>query len=283
MSVLSIQSHVAMGYVGNSAAVFALQRMGHEVWPVHTLLFSNHPGHGDVGGKTLEPALLDDLIMGLARRGVLARCDALLSGYLGRVSTGAVVLDALSRATQANTDVKFVLDPVIGDEHTGVFVEEGIVALMKDSLLPRASIVTPNAFELKILSGKSPSEDIDLRQTANQLRARGPGVVLVTGIEDHHGLIGTLLVSQDGAWRVDTPLLDLGQRANGAGDFFTACFLGHMLKKTNLVVALENAVSSVFAALSFTANTGLNELALVQSQCSWIKPTQTFKAQPVYP
>ena len=101
MSVLSIQSHVAMGYVGNSAAVFALQRMGHEVWPVHTLLYSNHPGHGDVGGKTLEPAFLGDILAGLSRRGVLARCDALLSGYLGQAAHGAVVLDALARATQA--------------------------------------------------------------------------------------------------------------------------------------------------------------------------------------
>ena len=257
--------------------------MGHEVWPVHTLLFSNHPGHGDVGGKTLEPALLNDLLAGLSRRGVLTHCDALLTGYLGQASTGAVVLDALALTTQANADVKFVLDPVIGDEHTGTFVAKGVVELIRDSLLTRAHIVPPNAYELKILAGMSPDEALDLLQTADRLRAQGPGVVLVTGIEDRPGLIGTMLVSRDGAWRVDTPLLDLGQRANGAGDIFTACFLGNLLERGDLVVALENAVSSVFAALHNTAQNGLNELALVQSQSSWINPVQTFPAQTLSP
>ena len=94
MGVLSIQSHVVMGYVGNSAAVFALQRMGHEVWPVHTLLFSNHPGHGDFGGQNLQAPLLSELVAGLSRQGVLENCEALLSGYLGLASTGPIVLEA---------------------------------------------------------------------------------------------------------------------------------------------------------------------------------------------
>ena len=279
MGVLSIQSHVAMGYVGNSAAVFALQRMGHEVWPVHTLLFSNHPGHGDVGGKTMETALLADLVSGLSRRGVFESCEALLTGYLGQASTGPIVLEALALAKTANNKVKFVLDPVIGDEETGVFVADDVVELMRDSLLARADVVTPNVFELKILAGVSGDETIDLVKVADRLRTKGPQVMLVTGIEDRDGLIGTLLVSDAGAWRVDTPKLDLGRRANGAGDFFSACFLGHWLRNRDLVVSLESAVSSVFAALSYTADTGLNELALVQSQTYWMTPSQTFSAR----
>ena len=158
MGVLSIQSHVAMGYVGNSAAVFALQRMGHEVWPVFTLLFSNHPGHGDFGGQNLQSRLLSELVAGLSRRGVFERCEALLSGYLGLASTGPVVLEALSLARRTNPKVKFVLDPVIGDEETGVFVAADVVAFIRDELLERADIVTPNEFELRLLADAASDE-----------------------------------------------------------------------------------------------------------------------------
>ena len=272
MGILSIQSHVAMGYVGNSAAVFALQRMGNEVWPLHTLLFSNHPGHGDVGGKTLEPALLRDLLAGLARRGVFDNCEALLTGYLGSASIGPVVLEALALAKGANPKTLFALDPVIGDEETGVFVNDDVVELMRDVLLARADVVTPNVFELKVLAGVSIEGEVELIEMAERVRAKGPQVMLVTGIGDRAGSIGTLLVSDEGAWRVDTPMLDLGRRANGAGDFFSACFLGYFLKSGDLIGSLEHAVSSVFAALKFTVDAGLRELDLVRSQDDWMSP-----------
>lgn len=281
MGVLSIQSHVVMGYVGNSAAVFALQRMGHEVWPVHTLLFSNHPGHGDFGGQNLQSELLFELVAGLHRQGVFESCEALLSGYLGFASTGPVVLEALSLARQANRSVKFVLDPVIGDEETGVFVADDVVAFIRDELLTQADIVTPNEFELKLLTGEPAEEQLSPLVAADRLRAKGPGLVLVTGIENDADVISNLLVSDDGAWQVDTPKLDLGRRANGAGDFFSACFLGHLLSCGDLVVSLEQAVASVYAVLSYTAGIGLDELDLVRSQSQWMAPRQTFPARQI--
>lgn len=271
-----------MGYVGNSAAVFALQRMGHEVWSVPTLLFSNHPGHGDVGGQVLRSPLLSDLVAGLARRGVFENCEALLSGYLGQASNGPVVLETLDLAKNANRNVKFVLDPVIGDEETGIFVADDIVELMGNSLLARADIVTPNVFELKVLTGTPGDVEIDLIKAADRLRVQGPDTVVITGIGDRPGCIGTLLVTNDGVWRVDTPRLDLGRRANGAGDFFSACFLGHLLSSNDRVMSLQQAVSSVFAALSYTARNALDELDLVHSQTEWMKPGQTFTASEIF-
>ena len=279
MGVLSIQSHVVMGYVGNSAAVFALQRMGHEVWPVHTLLFSNHPGHGDFGGQNLQAPLLSELVAGLSRQGVFESCEALLSGYLGLASTGPVVLEALSLARRVNPGVKFVLDPVIGDEDTGVFVATDVVAFIRDELLGHADVVTPNEFELKLLTGVADDEPLSPLEAAERLRAKGPGLVLVTGIENHPGIISNLLVGDEGVWQVDTPKLDLGRRANGAGDFFSACFLGHLLSCGDLVMSLERAVASVYAVLSYTASAGLDELDLVRSQARWMAPGQTFSAR----
>lgn len=271
-----------MGYVGNSAAVFTLQRMGHEVWPVPTLLFSNHPGHGDVGGQVLRPELLSDLVAGLVRRGVFENCQALLSGYLGQASNGPIVLETLDLAKNANRSVVFVLDPVIGDEETGVFVADDVVKLMRDSLLAKANIVTPNVFELKVLTGTLGGAEIDLIKAADRLRSKGPDTMVITGVGDRPERIGTLLVSNAGVWRVDTPVLDLGRRANGAGDFFNACFLGYLLNSDDLVMSLEHAVSSVFAALSYTVRNGLDELDLVHCQNDWMKPAEFFTASELF-
>ena len=260
-------------------AVFTLQRMGHEVWPVYTLLFSNHPGHGDVGGQMLAPSLLSDIVAGLSRRGILERCEALLSGYLGQASSASVVSEALALVKMANPDVKFVLDPVIGDEETGVFVADDVIESIRTTLLGRADIVTPNVFELLLLAEVSGAEDGGLVQAADRLRAKGPRLVLVTGIEAGDGSIGTMLVGDEGAWQVDTPMLALGRRANGAGDFLGASFLGHLLQSGDLVVSLEQAVSSIFAALSHTASAGLSELDLINSQAEWMAPAQIFSAR----
>ena len=97
MNILSIQSHVAYGHVGNAAAVFPMQRLGHEVWPIHTVQFSNHPGYGGFRGASFDAALIDACVEGIAERGALARCDAVLSGYLGGAETGDAILRAVAR------------------------------------------------------------------------------------------------------------------------------------------------------------------------------------------
>src|SRR5690349_1486037 len=122
MNLLSIQSHVAYGHVGNSAAVFALQRMGVEVWPVHTVQFSNHPGYGGFRGQAFDADLIRNVVQGIDERGVLGECDGILSGYLGDAATGAAVLDAVARVKRANPAARYCCDPVIGDADSGVYV-----------------------------------------------------------------------------------------------------------------------------------------------------------------
>ena len=96
MNVLSISSHVAYGHVGNSAAVFALQRLGIEAWPIHTVRYSNHLGHGRHRGEAASGAEIAEMVAGLDDIGALARCDAVLSGYLGQAETGYAVRDAVT-------------------------------------------------------------------------------------------------------------------------------------------------------------------------------------------
>jgi len=153
MNILSIQSHVAYGHVGNSAAVFPLQRMGVEVWPVHTVQFSNHPGYGAWRGRTLSAATIRLVVQGIEERGVLGECDGVISGYLGSSDTGEAVLESVGRVKGANPAARYCCDPVIGDVAQGVFVRRGIPEFIKERMLPIADVVTPNQFELEHIPG----------------------------------------------------------------------------------------------------------------------------------
>src|SRR5262245_95047 len=152
MNILSIQSHVAYGHVGNSAAVFCLQRLGIEVWPVHTVQFSNHPGYGAFKGQVFDARVIREVVAGVADRGVLTACDGVLSGYVGAVETGEAILDAVAAVKAANPKARYCCDPVIGDAGR-VYVRDGIAALMRDRALATADVVTPNRFELETLTG----------------------------------------------------------------------------------------------------------------------------------
>src|SRR5947207_162471 len=153
MNILSIQSHVAYGHVGNSAAVFPLQRLGCEAWPIHTVQFSNHPGYGASRGRIFDAAMINEVIDGIAERGVLGRCDGVLSGYVGAIDIGAAILDAVARVKAANPAARYCCDPVIGDIGRGVYVRADVPEFMRECALPAADIVTPNQFELDLLSG----------------------------------------------------------------------------------------------------------------------------------
>src|SRR5262245_20215496 len=148
MNLLSIQSHVAYGHVGNAAAVFALQRLGIEVWPIHTVQFSNHTGYGSWRGRAFDAGMLSEIMQGIGERGVLRQCDGVLSGYLGSAAIGAAVLDAVAQVRSANPRAQYCCDPVIGDVGRGVFVQPGVAEFMRAHAVPAADIVTPNHFEL---------------------------------------------------------------------------------------------------------------------------------------
>ncbi len=279
MNVLSIQSSVAYGHVGNSAATFPLQRLGITVWPVNTVHFSNHTGYGAWRGPVLPADQIAGVIEGIAERGVLATCDAVLSGYLGDESIGRVVLDAVERVRAANPPATYCCDPVIGDVGRGVFVRPGIPEFFRDRAVPAAEIVTPNQFELDFLAGGTVATLADALAAADRVRAIGPRVVLVTSLarEDaREGVIEMLAVSGDGAWLVETPLLPVS--VNGAGDAVSALFLAHLTRETDPGVALSKVASSIFAVLELTAERGAREIQLVAAQEQIAHPPDRFPA-----
>lgn len=282
MSVLSIQSHVAYGHVGNSSAVFALQRLGTQVWPVHTVQFSNHTGYGDWKGRVFDGDSIDEVIEGIADRGVLGTCAAVLSGYLGSADIGQAVLGAVARVREANPEAVYCCDPVIGDVGRGVFVRPGIEELLRDVVLPVADVLTPNHFELDLLAGTTTTTLAGVKDAVAALQARGPGTVLTTSLvtDDTPDDAVDLLASQDGRhWRVRTPKLALS--VNGAGDATAALFLAHWLRERSAAGALAAATASVWGLLAATEAAGSREILLVPAQQELVSPGRVFEVHEV--
>ncbi len=277
VTVLSIQSHVAYGHVGNASAVFPLQRLGHEVWPVHTVQFSNHTGYGAWTGRVFDGQAVEEVVAGIADRGVLGSCDAVLSGYLGSADIGHAVVQAVQRVRAANPAAVYCCDPVIGDVGRGVFVRPGVAELLRDTAVPAADVVTPNHYELDLLTGRSTGTLAQVTDAVAALQATGPRVVLTTSVDvaDTPADAVDLLASEGGRhWRVRTP--KLGVAVNGAGDAIAALFLAHWLSTGSAAQALGRAAASVFGLLHATEAAGSREILLVQAQHEFVTPSRTF-------
>ncbi|MBV9551476.1 MAG: pyridoxal kinase PdxY [Alphaproteobacteria bacterium] len=275
-AVLSVQSRVAYGHVGNAAAVFPLQCLGIEAWALDTVAFSNHTGHGRWRGEVVAAERVAAIFEGIADLGVLPGVDAVLSGYIGAAATGAVLLDIVARVRKANGRALFCCDPVIGDIDTGSYVEGGVAEFFRDTALAQADIVTPNRFELEYLTRRTVAGLADAADAAAALRRRGPATVLVTSLDSVPDRLTMLAADADGAWAVETP--HLPAMLNGCGDVTAALFLGHLLTGANLPEALSATAGSMFAVIETTLRLGRYELALVAARHELAVPSRRFPA-----
>jgi len=280
MNILSIQSHVAYGHVGNSAAVFPLQRLGVEVWPIDTVQFSNHTGYGKWQGRVFDAGLIRDMVGGIEQRGVLGECDGVLSGYMGGADIGAAILDAVATVRRGNPAARYCCDPAIGDVGRGIFVREGIPQFMKEKAVPAADIVTPNQFELDYLAGCESRTLADALAAVKAVHGLGPRAVLVTSLhvdDTPEGAIDLLASDETGRFRLRTPKLNLV--VNGAGDAIAALFFAHYLRIGKINEALSKAASAIFGVLTKTAELGAAEIQIVAAQQEIVEPSRVFEAQ----
>ncbi|AYF99608.1 pyridoxal kinase PdxY [Protaetiibacter intestinalis] len=280
MKILSIQSAVAYGHVGNSAAVFPLQRIGVEVLPVYTVNFSNHTGYGAWRGPLIPPADVAEVIAGVEERGVFPGIDAVLSGYQGSEGIGDVIVDAVARVKAANPSAVYACDPVMGNAKSGCFVAPAIPVLLRERVVPVADIITPNQFELGFLTGTSPTTIESTLDSADAARALGPRTVLVTSVERPDRdpeTIEMMVVDEAGAWIVTTPLLPM--KANGSGDVTAALFTAHYLESGDAATALARTTSSVYELLRATHESGERELQLVEAQEFYAHPPLQFEVR----
>lgn len=261
MLVISIQSQVVHGHVGNSAAVFPMQASGLTVAAVPTTLLSNHPHYPTMRGQILAPELIDDLLRGVVERGLVEKASVIVTGYLGSAANASVVADFVARARKRNPDLVYVCDPVIGDDDIGVFVSDGLPEAFRERLVPMASAITPNQFELQLLSGQPVGSAVELRAAADRVGAGR--TVVVTGVtldDTPHGKVETICCEADGVHRVATERLPI--RPCGTGDLFTGLFVAGLAKGLGAVDACEQATARVLRILERTMDAGAEEMQL---------------------
>lgn len=266
MSILSIQSHVSYGYVGNKAATFPLQSLGYDVWAVNTVQFSNHSGYESWKGRIFEAAHIQDVIEGLKKLGLMTQCEAILSGYLGDASIGEVIVETVKEFKASNPRLVYLCDPVMGDVETGFFVREGILDFFKLKGVPLATIITPNHFEAEALWGQKIVTLGDAALACQHFHAQGVEVSLITSLTTEDipsDKIGVLLSTTEGQWLAKTPRFNFDFSLSGTGDLFSSLYLGNYLKLKNPVKALENALQSAHCVIGETHRTQQRELKIL--------------------
>lgn len=283
-NILSLQSHVAYGYVGNRAAVFPLQRLGHEVVAINTVQFSNHTGYGSWTGDIMTVEHIDKIFAGLDQQGMLNHIDGVLTGYLGDSTLGEVLLGWLQKLRAINPQLIYCCDPVIGDIGRGVFVKAGVPEFFRDQALPHATILTPNQFELTHLTGIEIATLADAKEACTILHYKGVQQILVTSLTRDDAdptLIEMLLSTKDSAYLVATPRLEMTIAPNGSGDMTAAIYLAKYLETRDLKQSLEHTAAALFATFDQTLKLARRELAIIQSQNELVQPKKWFKAQQV--
>jgi pyridoxine kinase len=279
MTVISIQSQVAYGHVGNSAAVFPLQMHGIDVIAVPTTLFSNRPGYPTLRGRVLDAPLVADLLQGVEERGAADTAQMILSGYLGSPEIAAVVADFVARAKARNPKLAYCCDPVLGDRDRGLFVHAGIPPLVLQRLCPLADIITPNHFEFELLCGTGAATIDHMIEQARALMPRGPSAVVVTSAEladTPNGEIEAVAIERSNAWRVRTPKLPISP--SGTGDLFAALLVAARVRGDDTPDALAHAASAIFAVLERTALRASDEMRIVESAGQLAHPARRFDA-----
>lgn len=268
MNVLSIQSQVVYGHVGNSAAAFVLQRQGHAVWQVPTVLFSNHLGKPTFRGRDVPAEQARDLIQGLKELGYLDDVDMLLTGYLGTPDTARLAAELAGIIRAEKPHAIFACDPVMGDDDA-LYVKPDLAEAIAADLVPIADLLLPNIFELSRLTGhiiKTPEAALEAARALQQ--QAGVKVLVATGVPaDSPDSIAALALEGGKVHRSEAPRRKL--RVSGTGDTFSALFSGHYVRDRDAAGALDFAMRAMDVICTATEAADADELLIVQTQDQW--------------
>lgn len=277
VDVITVQSQLVYGHAGNSAAVPPLRALGLRVAEVPTTLLSNAPFYSTLRGRMLPADWLAELLQGASERGLPERARALVSGYFGTVDNGQVFAQWARRVLADNRQLEYWLDPVIGDTHTGPYVEPALEAVFREQLLPLATVVTPNAFELGRLTGRDALGQDDAIAAARELLQRGPRWVIAHSVQGEPGQLVTLAVSADAVWRWSSEHLPVD--VAGTGDVLLALAMAFVLRGEPMPMAISRAIAGVHAALEATLAVGVEEFDVLSAAPAAQLPPGRFRGQ----
>ena len=285
MAVLSIQSHVVFGHVGNRAAVFPLERMGLEILPLNTVQFSSHTGYEGWTGMIFPAQHLRNVLEGLRKSGALLSCEALLSGYLGDPENADTVVNVVKELRDQFPGFLYCCDPVLGDDEHGIYVKPEVLQFMQTEVLAQASILKPNRFEAQLLSGVAIETERDIKKACRILHEKGPSIIIISSLErscKKKDTISMALSYGEAGYRITTPRLYFSRHPHGAGDLASALFLGNFLKTKNPVIAFERMTNAVFAVFKATHQAGCRELRVIEAQEAFVAPPELFRAEQIW-
>ncbi|QYK02752.1 pyridoxal kinase PdxY [Shewanella psychrotolerans] len=279
--IISIQSHVVFGHAGNSSAVFPLQRMGMEVWPIHTVQFSNHTQYQQGWtGRAFSADHIDELICGIDNIGKLSDCEAILSGYQGSAEQCQAIVNTVNKVKAKNINAIYVCDPVMGDPEKGCILAEGITEQLVSQIMPIADVIVPNQFELSQFTQMEITNLEQAKSACEKALTLGPKMVLVKHLHSSSDDVFTMmLATQSGCYICQRPHLAFDKQPVGVGDLISALFTGGLLKGMTPVAAFEHATSASYGVLKVTHQDHHWELQTIKAQNELVLPTTQFKAQ----
>ncbi|XP_019868059.1 pyridoxal kinase isoform X2 [Aethina tumida] len=284
--VLSVQSHVVHGYVGNKSAVFPLQLLGFDVDNINSVQLSNHTGYKSFAGQVLTDKDLVQLSTGLIDNG-LDEYSHILSGYIGSSSFLYEVTKLVTHLRTKNPDICYVCDPVMGDNGK-LYVPQELVTIYKEFVVPLATILTPNLFEAELLTDLKINSVEDVWKAIEILHGRGCPTVVISSADLGDGELH-VFASHKGAdvKRVTMKIPKIPAQFTGTGDLFAALFLAWMYKTQDLKESVEKTIASLQAVLTRTyehvsgkeMNVKNLELKLIQSKKDIEEPQIKYEAE----
>lgn len=262
-TVLVISSHVMTGAVGNRAASFALERLGFPVWEVPTIILPWHPGHGPATRQPIDPNLFAKSLLDLEKHPDFGTLGAILTGYLGSTEQIEPIARLVERFKQANPEGLYVCDPVMGEEN-GLYIPEQTAQAIKDQLLPRADLITPNRYEFDWLTGNKSKGNDTLVKEAAKLPPKN--ILITSAFALMRGATGNLLIEKQ---QDDTRALLCEHQAmpevpSGTGDMFAALYLAQILNNQPTEQALKSATSAIFEVLVRSVKQGYRDLEVAR-------------------
>ena len=281
-NVLSIQSHVVYGYAGNKAAVLPMQLLGVDVWPLHTVQFSNHTQYQKWQGMVFPQEQIGLITQGMDEIGVLPECDAVLSGYIGAAEQGQSILATVRAVKAKNPNAIYFCDPVMGHPEKGCIVAPGVAEFLEHDAVSCADVLAPNLLELQALSGLPVENFEQAVAAARHLLSRGPEKVLVKHLSKagrDPQQFEMLLVSADEVLHISRPLHDFDRQPVGVGDLTSAIFLANLLQGKNDREAFEHTANAVNDVMTCTQQNGKYELQIVAAREHIVNPVSQYRAQ----
>ncbi|WMN80214.1 pyridoxal kinase PdxY [Vibrio parahaemolyticus] len=277
-SILSIQSHVVYGHAGNSSAVFPIQRMGIDAWPIHTVQYSNHTQY-EQGWKG-QKFCSDDvrtLLDGLDNINKLGECGAVLSGYQGSPDQCKAVADVVRSVKESNHNAIYVCDPVMGDPDKGCIVADGVREEITQSLLPISDVIVPNQYELTAMTGVEIHSVYDAVTACKEALKLGPKIVLVKHLHSiDSDMFSMILATPKACYLTQRPNIEFKQQPVGVGDLISAVFTACLMKNMSPTVAFRHTNNAIYGVLDITKGYGTWELQIVNAQYEFVEPSHDF-------